>query len=199
MSDATKMSTAEDFKLLPYLAADLRRARVVMHGTADGVSNLRLWLGVLSPRFVPVLLCRLAHWCYRLKLGPVAKLVSLLNFFLFGIEIAVRCPIGKGLFLPHTQGTVIGAWSIGENATIFQGVTLGAREVDFSYQESSRPTVGNDVTIGSGAKVFGGVTLGSGSRIGANAVVVNDVAPGLLAIGIPARTVDRKPSDLAAQ
>jgi len=199
MSDAVKMSTAEDFKLLPYLAADLRRAQVVMHGTSDEVSNLHLWLGVLSPRFVPVLLCRLAHWFYRLKLGPVAKLVSLLNFFLFGIEIAVRCPIGKGLFLPHTQGTVIGAWSIGENATIFQGVTLGAREVDFSYQESSRPTVGDGVTIGSGAKVLGGLILGSGSRIGANAVVLSDVAPGLVAVGIPAKTVDKKPDGHAAQ
>ena len=199
MSDAAKMSTTEDFKLLSYLAADLRRAQVVMHGAADGVSNLRLWLGVLSPRFVPVLLCRLAHWFYRLKLGTVAKLVSLLNFFLFGIEIAVRCPIGKGLFLPHTQGTVIGAWSIGENATIFQGVTLGAREVDFSYQESSRPTVGDGVTIGSGAKVLGGLTLGSGSRIGANAVVLSDVARGLVAVGIPAKTIDKNILDHAAQ
>ena len=154
------MTTAEDFKLLPYLAADLRRARVLMHGTADGVSNLRLWLSVLSPRFVPVLLCRLAHWFYRWKLGPVAKLVSLLNFFLFGIEIAVRCPIGKGLFLPHTQGTVISAWSIGKNVTIFQSVTLGANELDFSYQQSSRPIVEDGVTIGAGAKVFGGLVLG---------------------------------------
>lgn len=198
MKKTASIVAAEDFRLLTYLAADLRRALVVMHGTADGVSSLRLWLGLLSPRFVPVLLCRLAHALYRLKLGPLAKLVSLLNFFLFGIEIAVRCPIGKGLFLPHTQGTVIGAWFIGENATIFQGVTLGAREVDFSYQESSRPTVGHGVTIGSGAKVLGGVTLGSGSRIGANAVALSDVAPGLLAVGIPAKVVDKSPSDHAA-
>lgn len=199
MSNSAKMSTAEDFKLLPYLAADLRRAQVVVHGTAVGVSNLRLWLGVLSPRFAPVLLCRLAHWFFRLKMSPVAKLVSLLNFFLFGIEIAVRCPIGKGFYLPHTQGTVIGAWSMGENATIFQGVTLGAREVDFSYQEWSRPTVGDDVTIGSGAKVLGGLTLGSGSRIGANAVVLSDVAPGMVAVGVPAKTVNKKLIDDAAQ
>ncbi len=185
------MNTAEDFSLLSYLAADLRRARVLLHGTSYGVSGLRLWLGVLSPRFVPVLLCRLAHAFYRWKLGPIAKAVSLLNFFLFGIEIAVRCPIGKGLFLPHTQGTVIGAWSIGENATIFQGVTLGAKELDFSYQESSRPTVGDGVTIGAGAKVIGGLVLGSGSRVGANAVVLNDVAPGSLVVGIPAKVVDR--------
>lgn len=187
MSNAAQKTTSKDFRLLCYLAADLRRAQVVMHGTAEGVTNLRLWLGVLSPRFVPVLLCRLAHWFYRLKLGPIAKLVSLLNFFLFGIEIAARCPIGRGLFLPHTQGTVIGAWAIGENATIFQGVTLGAREVDFSYQESSRPTVGDGVTIGSGAKVLGGLTLGSGSRIGANSVVLQDIPEHSLAVGAPAK------------
>ncbi|MBT9475500.1 serine acetyltransferase [Polaromonas sp.] len=197
MTFDAKMIKVEDFNLLSYLAADLRRAQVVLHGTSDGVSGLRLWLGAFSPRFVPVLLCRLAYCLYRLKLGPVAKVVSMLNFFLFGIEIAVRCPIGKGLFLPHTQGTVIGAWSIGENVTIFQGVTLGAKEVDFSYLESSRPTVGDGVTIGSGAKVLGGLTLGSGSRVGANAVVLNDVAPGLLAVGIPAKVVDKKPSDHA--
>lgn len=187
--------TTEDFRLLPYLGADLRRALVVMHGTSDGVSSLRLWLGLLSPRFVPVLLCRLAHCLYRLKLGPFAKLLSLLNFFMFGIEIAVRCPIGKGFFLPHTQGTVIGAWSIGENVTIFQGVTLGAKEVDFSYRESSRPTVGNGVTIGSGAKILGGITLGVGSRVGANAVVLSDVAPNSLVVGIPAKVINQSRSD----
>lgn len=191
MNDALKINKAEDFSLLSYLAADLRRARVLLNGSADGVSSLRLWLGVLSPRFVPVLLCRLAFFFYRLKLGLVAKVVSLLNFLLFGIEIAVCCPIGKGFFLPHTQGTVIGAWSIGENATIFQGVTLGAKELDFSYQESSRPTVGDGVTIGSGAKVIGGLVLGSDSRVGANAVVLNDVAPGSLVVGVPAKVVGR--------
>ena len=196
MNDAFKINKVEDFSLLSYLAADLRRARVVLNGSSDCVTGLRLWLGVLSPRFVPVLLFRLAHCFYRLKLGPVAKAVSLLNFFLFGIEIAVRCPIGKGLFLPHTQGTVIGAWQIGENATIFQGVTLGAREVDFSYQESSRPTVGDNVTIGSGAKVLGGLHIGDGARIGANSVVLNSIPCDVLAVGAPAHVVQRRPGEL---
>jgi len=192
MNDALKMNTAEDFSLLSYLAADLRRARVLLNGSADGVSGLRLWLGVLSPRFVPVLLCRLAHSLYRLKLGPIAKAVSLLNFFMFGIEIAVRCPIGRGLFLPHTQGTVIGAWQIGANATIFQGVTLGAREVDFSYSEQSRPIIGDGVTIGSGAKVLGGLFIGNGARIGANSVVLQSISAQALAVGAPARVVQRR-------
>lgn len=197
MNDAFTMNTVENFKLLSFLAADLRRARVVLYGSADGVSCARLWLGVLSPRFVPVLLCRIAHCFYCLKLGPVAKAVSLVNFFLFGIEIAVRCPIGKGLFLPHTQGTVIGAWRVGENATIFQGVTLGAREVDFSYSEQSRPIVGDGVTIGSGAKVLGGLCIGNGARIGANSVVLQSIPAHALAVGAPARFVqwrEREPA-----
>lgn len=194
-SENAEMNLVMDFKLLSFLGADLRRAQLLTNGKAEG--GCRFWLGVLSPRFLPVLLCRLAHWFYCLNLEPVAKLVSLLNFFMFGIEVAVRCPIGKGLFLPHTQGTVIGAWRIGENATIFQGVTLGAREVDFSYQESSRPTVGDCVTIGSGAKVLGGVILGFGCRVGANAVVLSDVGTGEVAVGIPANTINKKPNDYA--
>jgi serine O-acetyltransferase len=187
MSDTLTLGSQEGFKLLPYLAADLRRAQVLLNGPGNEVSGLRLWLGVLSPRFVPVLLCRVAHFFFCLKLAPVAKFFSLLNFFFFGIEIAVQCRVGKGLFLPHTQGTVIGAWAIGENAIIFQGVTLGARELDFSFLESSRPTVGDGVTIGSGAKVLGGLTLGSGSRIGANAVVLESVPANVAAAGVPAR------------
>lgn len=192
MSDPLEMNMTENFRLLTYLAADLRRARELLRGAADGVSGLQLWLGVLSPRFWPVALCRLAYCFYCLKLGPVAKVMSLLNFFLFGIEIAVRCPIGKGLFLPHTQGTVIGAWQIGVNATIFQGVTLGAREVDFSYSEQSRPVIGDGVTIGSGAKVLGGLCIGDGARIGANSVVLQSIPAHALAVGAPAQVVQRR-------
>lgn len=197
MNVPLKVNNSESFRLRSYLVADLHRARGLLHGSADGVSGFQLWLGVLSPRFIPVLLCRVAHWFYCLKLGPVAKIVSLLNFFLFGIEIAVRCPIGPGLFLPHTQGTVIGARRIGSNATIFQGVTLGAREVDFSYSEHSRPIIGDGVTIGSGAKVLGGLHIGDGARIGANSVVLNSIPSNALAVGAPARVVQRRQGDLS--
>lgn len=174
------------------LRADLLRQHDLLHGNHRiAPSGLRLWLGVWSPRFVPVLLCRVAHSLHRRRLGSIAKLVSLLNFFAFGVEIAVRCPIGPGLFLPHTQGTVIGAWSIGANATIFQGVTLGAREIDFTYTEQSRPTLGNGVTVAAGAKVLGGIMLGDDSRIGANSVVLSDIPAGALAVGAPARCIDK--------
>lgn len=178
------------FPLFLFLEADLRRQWSLLNPRTKP-SSFRLWIGLMSPRFLPVLLCRLAHWFFLKKLSPVAKLFSLLNFFLFGIEIAVRCPIGPGLFFPHTQGTVIGAWRIGANATIFQGVTLGAREVDFSYSESGRPLLGDDVTIGSGAKILGGVSVGDRARIGANSVVLDSIPVGALAVGAPARVVDK--------
>lgn len=185
---------ADDFDPWPIgvlLNADLRRQHSLLHGDhAAAPTGLRLWLGIVSPRFLPVLLCRVAHGLYRAGFGPLAKAVSLLNFFAFGIEIAVRCPIGPGLFLPHTQGTVIGAWRVGGNATIFQGVTLGAREVDFTCTERSRPTLGDGVTVGAGAKVLGGLSLGNGARIGANSVVLSSVPAGSLAVGAPARVVN---------
>ena len=178
---------------LPFVAllrADLRRQyRLLCGAEAVPPTGLRLWLGMASPRFVPVLLCRIAHALHQQGLGPLAKAVSLLNFFAFGIEIAVRCPIGPGLFLPHTQGTVIGAWRVGANATIFQGVTLGAREVDFTYTDRSRPTLGDGVTVGAGAKVLGGLVLADGACVGANSVVLIDVPTGALAVGAPARLV----------
>ena len=178
------------FKLWTFLRADLIRQWKLLRGTsAADPSGPRLWLGMLSPRFLPVLICRVAHRLHLAHLGPLAKLVSLINFFLFGIEIAVRCPIGPGLFLPHTQGTVIGAWRIGANATIFQGVTLGAREIDFSYTEESRPVLGDGVTIGSGAKVLGPLHIGDRARVGANSVVLQSIPPDTLAVGAPARVV----------
>lgn len=187
MLHINNLADVDVFGLRICLTADLRRARMLVHGPSDAVVGPQLWVGVLSPRFLPVLLCRLAHYFYRLKLTLLAKVFSLLNFFFFGIEIAIQCRIGPGLFLPHTQGTVIGAYSIGRNATIFQGVTLGARELDFSFLESSRPSLGDDVTVGAGAKVLGGLTLGSGSRIGANAVVLESIPPNVAAAGVPAR------------
>lgn len=182
------MDTKPRFELAAFLAADLRRQWMLLNDhEKQPPSGIALWIGLMAPRFVPVLLCRLAHWFYLKGFSPVAKCVSLLNFFLFGIEIAVRCPIGPGLFFPHTQGTVIGSWEIGSNATIFQGVTLGAKEVDFSYVKEGRPSVGDDVIIGSGAKVLGGVLIGDRVRIGANSVVLSSIPPDTLAIGAPAR------------
>lgn len=174
------------------VAGDLRRFRSL---SRDGgpVADLTVgdWLRLASPRFAPMLLHRVAHALQVRRLGPLAKLVSLANFIVFGIEIATRCPIGPGLFFPHTQGTVIGALAIGRNATIYQGVTLGAKELDFRYSQDSRPRVGDDVLIGSGAKVLGGIVIGDGVRIGANTVVTKSLAPGVTAVGSAMRVIEQ--------
>lgn len=175
--------------MIAYLSADLRRYSqlVAPHRPA----NWRMWLLLATPRFAPVLLCRLAHQFYRWRLGPLAKIISLINFLFFGIEVAVRCPIGPGLVLPHTQGTVIGAQSVGANATIFQGVTIGAKEMDFEFHADRRPIIGDDVIIGSGAKVLGGISIGDGVRIGANTVVIESLSNGVLAVGGPTRVITK--------
>ncbi|CAJ0787584.1 2,3,4,5-tetrahydropyridine-2,6-dicarboxylate N-acetyltransferase [Ralstonia holmesii] len=177
---------ATTFRLIPWLREDLLRG-LSLEGNTSISGGWRLWVKVLSPRFAPVLLCRLAHSCHRHRWGAASKALSMLNFVIFGIEIAARCEIGPGLYFPHTQGTVIGAWSIGKNAVIYQGATLGAKELDFAYSEVSRPRLDDNVTVGAGAKVLGGVRLGHGARVGANAVVITSIPEGALAVGVPAK------------
>lgn len=151
----------------------------------------RLWHAV-SPRFAPVALIRTAQCLQAAGWARLAKLPALANFVLFGIEVPPRLPIGPGLVLMHTQGTVLGAATIGANVTLYQQVTLGARDMDFAYTLSLRPTVEDGVVISAGAKVLGGLTLGQGCVIGANAVVLGDVPPRHVAVGIPARLLPPK-------
>jgi len=181
------MNNPSHFHFFEYLYADLSRSKQLQGLEVGSKWNLTFWLGIFSPRFVPVLLCRLSHLMYLYKLTPIAKVFSLINFFLFGLEVGIRCEIGKGLFFPHTSGIVIGAFSIGNNATIYQGVTIGARELDFSYLESSRPIIGSDVTISTGAVILGPIQIGDRVVIGANSVVLSSIPAGVLAVGSPAR------------
>ncbi len=178
----------QELSLYALLRWDLLRQRELL-GNVDVNSGFKLWLGLFYPRFIPVLLCRLAYELQRKKLGIIAKLFSMLNVFVFGIEIATQCKIGPGLFFPHTHGTVIGAIAIGNNATIYQGVTIGAKDLDFSYDLSRRPVIGNNVLIGSGAKILGGFSIGDNVTIGANAVLLQAVPDNQVVGGIPAQTI----------
>jgi serine O-acetyltransferase len=171
------------------LFADLKRQYQVAGQLEKEATFFRLLTSSFSPRFMPVVLFRLSHWFLQCKLSPVAKIFGLINFVLFGLEIAARCEIGPGLYFPHTQGTVIGANRIGDNATIYHNVTLGAREIDLDYSARSRPSIGDNVILGAGAKILGPVMVGSNARVGANAVVVDDVPAGATVVGIPARIV----------
>jgi len=116
----------------------------------------------------------------------MALMLSLINLVFFGLEVTPRCSIGPGLILPHTHGTVIGAKCIGCNSTIFQGVTLGAKYADLEFDPSSRPIVGDNVTLGAGAKILGGITIGHGAIVAANSLVVSSVPDNAFMIGVPA-------------
>ena len=177
------------------LRLDLLRQHELLHANvAIQQQGIRFWLKVFSPRFAPVFLFRLAFKSQDAGWGILARIFSMLNVIFFGIEIATICKIGPGLFLPHTQGTVIGAVSIGENAVIYQGVTLGAKDLDFTYDETRRPIVGHNVLIGAGAKILGGLTIGNNVRIAANAVVLQSVPDDAIAAGVPAKIISAQES-----
>lgn len=132
---------------------------------------------------------RLSNWLWTHNLKFLGRLVSNLVRSLTGIEIHPGATICSGLFIDHGMGVVIGETAeIGCNVTMYHGVTLGG----VSVQKGKRhPTIEDDVVIGAGAKVLGAITIGRGSRIGANAVVVNSVPPNSVVVGVPGQVVVR--------
>ncbi len=172
------------------LRLDIERYQRFM-GNVRPVSTFRLIRTCFNPRMLPVVLIRLSEFFFERRLGILAKLFSMTNVAVFGVESSPQVRIGGGLFLPHTVGTVLGAESIGNNVTILQCVTLGTSEPDNGFTASLRPVIGNNVVLGAGAKVIGRVTIGDHAKVGANAVVLQDVPPYAIAVGVPARIILR--------
>ena len=136
-----------------------------------------------------LILYRLAHALHRSGHYFAARLVSQSGRFLTGIEIHPGARIGQGLFIDHGSGVVIGETAIiGDNCTIYQGVTLGGTGKETGKRH---PTLGNGVLVGAGAKLLGNFTVGDGAKIAAGAVVLGDVPADTTAVGIPARVVRR--------
>ncbi len=136
---------------------------------------------------------RFANFFYRHKMFFTARMISQLSRFFTGIEIHPGATIGKGLFIDHGMGVIIGETTvIGDNCTIYQGVTLGGTGKD---KGKRHPTLGNNVMVGSGAKVLGPFTVGDNAKIAAGAVVLDTVAPGATAVGVPARAVIKKTAE----
>lgn len=132
---------------------------------------------------------RAAHFLYNLKLKFLARLLSQLGRWFTGVEIHPGATIGRGLLIDHGMGVVIGETTIiGDNCTIYQGVTLGGTGKE---KGKRHPTIGNNVMIGSGAKILGPFTVGDNSKIAAGAVVLSEVPEDSTAVGIPARVVRR--------
>ena len=132
---------------------------------------------------------RVAHKLYEKERFLAARAVSQAARFVTGIEIHPAATIGKRFFIDHGMGVVIGETTeIGDDCTIYQGVTLGGTGKDVGKRH---PTLGNNVMVGAGAKVLGPVTIGSNTKIAANAVVLHPVSDNSTAVGIPARVVKR--------
>lgn len=139
------------------------------------------------PGFHAVLFYRLAHWFWTRKFYLAGRFTSHVGRFLTGIEIHPGAQIGKGFFIDHGMGVVIGETAeIGENCTLYHGVTLGGTSW---AKEKRHPTLGNNVIIGSGAKVLGPFTVGNDSKIGSNSVVVKEVPENSTVVGIPGKVV----------
>lgn len=153
------------------------------------------WLDVLLsyPGFHAITVHRFVHLLWNAKVPIAPRFIAELVHRATGIDIHPGAVIGSGFFIDHGTGVVIGGTAIvGDNVTIYQGVTLGGT----SLQHTKRhPTLGNNVTVGSGAAILGDITIGDNVKVGANSVVVRDVPPNSTVVGIPGRVVlqDGKP------
>jgi serine O-acetyltransferase len=147
------------------------------------------WEVFLYPSFRAILRYRVAHWLYINKHYFLARWYSQRTVRKTGIEIHPGATIGKGLFIDHGHGVVIGETAIvGDNVTLYQGVTLGGTGKE---QGKRHPTIGNNVMVSAGAKILGSFTIGENSKIGAGSVVLSEVPPNSTVVGVPGRVVKR--------
>lgn len=155
----------------------------------DPAARGRLEIFLLYSGFHAVIYHRIAHFFYIRGMKFIARLISQNARFLTGVEIHPGAQIGRGLLIDHGAGVVIGETAVvGDNCTIYQGVTLGGTGKDVGKRH---PTIGNNVMIGSGAKVLGPFKVGDNSKIAAGAVVLNEIPPNSTAVGVPARVITR--------
>ncbi len=160
----------------------------------DPAARSRVEVVLAYPGFQALMVYRLAHWFWVRNWRLVGRVLSHIGRFLTGIEIHPGARIGCHLFIDHGMGVVIGETAeIGDDVTLYHGVTLGgiAPSIDSAAQVDRKrhPTVRDRAIIGSGAQVLGPITIGADARVGANAVVVRDVAPGATVVGIPAKSI----------
>ena len=169
------------FKRLNY---DLKRVL-----NEDPAAKSKIEVLLLYPCIHALISYRISHFLYKHQRFFLARFVSQLSRFCTGIEIHPGATIGKGLFIDHGMGVVIGETAeVGDNVTLYHGVTLGGTGKD---EGKRHPTIEDGVIIGTGAKVLGPITIGKGAKIGANAVVLNNVPAGATAVGVRAKNILR--------
>lgn len=155
----------------------------------DPAANTLIEVLTSYPGIKAVLLYRVAHFFWRIGMPFIPKYISDIARELTGIEIHPGAVIGSEFFIDHGSGVVIGETTIiGDNCTIYSGVVLGGTSLK---KEKRHPTIGDNVVIGTGAKILGPITVSDNVRIGANSVVVNDVPSNSVVVGVPGKIVSR--------
>lgn len=156
----------------------------------DPAARSKAQIFFLYPGVKAIIYHRIAHKLHGMGRYFLADWVSMHARKVTGIEIHPAAQIGKNVFIDHGMGVVIGETAVvGDNCTIYQGVTLGGTGKD---KGKRHPTIGNNVTIGSGAKILGPFTVGDNSKVAANAVVLNEIPPNSTCVGVPAHIVKRE-------
>ncbi len=151
---------------------------------------------LLYPSLHAVINHRIAHYLYKKRFFFLARLISQISRFFTGIEIHPGATIGKRNLFDHGMGIVIGETAvIGNDCTIYHGVTLGGISGITGKNKKRHPTLGNNVSVGTGAKILGNITIGNNAKIGANSVVLKDVPNNAVAVGIPARIITKGTED----
>jgi serine O-acetyltransferase len=153
----------------------------------DPAARSRIEVILCYSGYHAILFYRFANLAWRRQFYLIGRLISNLGRFVTGIEIHPGAKIGQRFFIDHGMGVVVGETSeVGDDVTLYQGVTLGGTSLE---KGKRHPTIGDGVIIGSGAQVLGPLNVGMGARIGANAVVLQDVPQGATMVGIPAKIV----------
>jgi len=156
----------------------------------DPAAKSALEVLLLYPGLHALVIYRVAHQLWQWKIPIVPRWLSQTARFLTGIELHPGAVIGNNLFIDHGMGVVVGETAIiGNNVLLYQGVTLGGTGKETGKRH---PTIGDNVVIGTGAKVLGNITIGENSYIGANAVVIKDVPPNSTVVGIPGRVTKQE-------
>ena len=171
-------------KVISTVREDLRNAKDHDPAARGDIENAIVYSGLHA-----IWSHRVSHWLWQRGAKGPARILAQLNCFFTGIEIHPGATIGRRFFIDHGMGIVIGETSeIGDDVMLYHGVTLGGQVLT---QTKRHPTLGNNVTVGAGAKILGPVVVGDGSAVGANAVVTKDVPPNSIATGVPAKNRQR--------
>ena len=183
----------EAFSFLPSLGKEIMfeeiKETIEAYKARDPAARSTMEILLLYPGVSAVHSHKYAHWCYEHNLKFVGRAISQANRHRTGIEIHPGAKIGKRLVIDHGMGIVIGETAeVGDDCLIYHGVTLGGTGKDHGKRH---PTIGNNVLIGTGAKVLGPFKVGDNCRIAANSVVLSEIPANSTAVGIPARVVKR--------